>query len=78
MIESYVLSYGFEVEEAIQPIYRGASPSREQQRNSCHSEIPIRPHCFFIKYSCMAFAAFFPAPMADITVAWPVTMSPPA
>ena len=33
---------------------------------------------FFVKYSCMALAAFFPASMALITVASPVTISPPA
>lgn len=31
-----------------------------------------------IKYSSMAFADFFPAPIANMTVAAPVTMSPPA
>ncbi len=32
----------------------------------------------FFKYSSIAAAAFFPAPMARITVAAPVTASPPA
>ena len=31
-----------------------------------------------IMYSCMDLAAFLPAPMAEMTVAAPVTMSPPA
>jgi len=30
------------------------------------------------RYSFMAFAAFLPAPIAEMTVADPVTMSPPA
>ena len=33
---------------------------------------------FLLRYSSMAFAAVFPAPMAEITVAAPVTASPPA
>lgn len=33
---------------------------------------------FVFKYSSIAFAAFFPAPIASITVAAPVTVSPPA
>ena len=33
---------------------------------------------YFIRYSSMAAAAFLPAPMAEMTVAAPVTMSPPA
>ena len=33
---------------------------------------------FFVRYSSMACAAFLPAPMARMTVAAPVTMSPPA
>ena len=32
----------------------------------------------FFMYSCIALAAFLPAPIADITVAAPVTASPPA
>jgi len=31
-----------------------------------------------LKYSSIAFAAIFPAPIAEITVAAPVTASPPA
>ncbi len=43
--------------------------------------------CFFVfyfqrfleeRYSCIARAAFLPAPIAEITVAAPVTISPPA
>ena len=33
---------------------------------------------YFVSASSMAFAAVFPAPMAKITVAAPVTASPPA
>ena len=33
---------------------------------------------FALKYSSIAFAAVFPAPIAEITVAAPVTASPPA
>ena len=33
---------------------------------------------FCARYSFMAFAAFLPAPIAEMTVADPVTMSPPA
>ena len=33
---------------------------------------------FAVKYSSIATAAFLPAPIARITVAAPVTMSPPA
>ena len=33
---------------------------------------------YFRKYSSIAFAAVLPAPMAEITVAAPVTASPPA
>ena len=33
---------------------------------------------FFARYSSMALAAVLPAPMAKITVAAPVTASPPA
>ena len=38
----------------------------------------IIPNYFVRKYSSMACAAFLPAPMAKITVAAPVTASPPA
>ena len=37
-----------------------------------------RNHSPAFKYSSIARAAFLPAPMARITVAAPVTMSPPA
>lgn len=33
---------------------------------------------YLLKYSSIAFAASFPAPIAEITVAAPVTASPPA
>ncbi len=33
---------------------------------------------FVVKYAWIAWAAFLPAPMAEMTVAAPVTMSPPA
>lgn len=35
-------------------------------------------YALFFRYSSIAFAAVLPAPIADITVAAPVTASPPA
>ena len=68
-------------------IHRGCLPSYYSPRQKdCHAPHPW--HCspfpnllriyFVLKYASIPFAAAFPAPIARMTVAAPVTASPPA
>ena len=55
------------------------------RKNAGHQQFPLTPaflpslvYYLLLRYSSIPFAAAFPAPMARITVAAPVTASPPA
>ncbi len=61
--------------------YRGARRARlcESPEPGQRSGVPLFPHaCFSRMYASIALAACLPAPMARMTVAAPVTASPPA
>jgi hypothetical protein len=60
--------------------YRKKEAYERQRNEGGKQEGPRQCYVCFdgVRYACMAFAAFLPAPMAEMTVAEPVTMSPPA
>lgn len=51
---------------------------RVKKTAACDLRQSVKIDYFLERYSSMAFAATLPAPMAEMTVAAPVTASPPA
>ena len=58
----------------------GETPVKNYEDNNISSSFEKTGNLFYFpeRYSSIAFAATFPAPIAEITVAAPVTASPPA
>ena len=70
-----VLAYRVQkISGARPPLERPSVPARHSPERGYLS----RQKFYFLRYLSIAAAAFLPAPIAEITVAAPVTMSPPA